>query len=352
MGRSIMGTARQTTFWLHGPEPYEQVVKTLNRRQCKRVLEDLRYDEKVVSEKAVNNWDKWATSAGMTGDEMRDRKLEEICGNIALTEARLAELGGGRTAGSDLPIVRAEVVKSHEDMATGLMGRKHLPRNAGMLFDFGQDKPLSFWMANTYIPLQIAFISSAGVVKQIERMVPMSTRSIRSSGECRYALEVNDGWFDENMVRVGATVAVPGDGGGNQAQDSQQQENAAPPDVAIEQSFKDILRAVNDYGVAVVVEYITKDGLPLPPKQISPPIEFGDTAEGDVNGLATVWDDQRSRYTSLIIDDIVGIKDTKGNPIVNVDGVKAVAAGTPAKVQDEVSSKGKVPGLAGNQQGG
>jgi hypothetical protein len=90
--------------------------------------------------------------------------------------------------------------------------------------------------------------------------------------------------------------------------------------------------------------------MPLPPKQISPPIEFGDTAEGDVNGLATVWDDQRARYTSLIIDDITGIKDTKGNPIVNADGVKAVFTGTPNRVQDELSSKGKVPGLAPAQK--
>lgn len=239
-------------------------------------------------------------------------------------------------------VIRAEIVKSHEDMATGLMGRKHLPRNAGMLFDFGSEQPLSFWMKNTHIPLQIAFISSKGVVKHIASMEPFNIRSVRSPIDCRYALEVNDGWFDKHNVRIGATVAIPGEGGGNPDQDSQQQENAPPPNVAIEQSFKDILKAVDEYGVPVVVEYVTKDGMSLPPKQISPPIEFRDTAEGDVNGLVTVWDDQRARYTSLVVDNITGIKDTKGNPITNVDGVKAVFTGAPSRMQDDVSSKGKM----------
>jgi len=241
-----------------------------------------------------------------------------------------------------MPVVKAEIVKSHDAMATGLMERKYLPKSAGMLFDFGREKHLSFWMRNTHIPLQIAFISSKGVVKQIESMVPLSDRSIRSSSECRYALEVNDGWFDDNMVRVGATVAVPGEGGGNPAQEGTEQKNQLPPDVVIEQSYKDILKAVDDYGVSVVVEYITKEGMPLPPKSISPPIEFSDTSDGDVNGLVTVWDDQRARYTSLIVDNIIGIKDPNGNPIVNADGVKAVFTGAPTKVQDDVSSKGKL----------
>jgi len=189
-------------------------------------------------------------------------------------------------------------------------------------------------------------ISSDGVVKQIESMAPLSTRSVRSAGNCRYALEVNEGWFDEHNVRVGATVAVPPEGGGKPSQDGEAGKgDQPPPDVAIEQSFKDILMAVNDYGVSVVVEYVTKDGLPLPPKKISPPLEFKDTAEGDVNGLVTVWDDQKARYTSLLVDNITGVKDMAGNPIVNADGVRALFTGTPNTVRDEMFSKGKVPGI-------
>lgn len=249
-----------------------------------------------------------------------------------------------------MPIVRAEIVKNHRDMAVGLMGRKYLPRNAGMLFDFGSDQPLSFWMKNTYIPLQIAFIDSKGVVKRIASMAPLSPRSIRSEGHCRYALEVNDGWFDDNNVRIGATVAVPGGGGAapspgmgmEGAGGEKEEKQKTSPDLVIEQSYKDILSAINDYGISVIVEYVTKEGSPLPPKTISPPFVFGETAENDPNGLVTVWDEQKARYSSLIVDNITGIKDQQGNPIPNAARVEELARGTPNKVVDEMSAKGKL----------
>ena len=249
-----------------------------------------------------------------------------------------------------MALLRAEVVSNHRDMATGLMGRKHLPRNAGMLFDFGSDQPLSFWMKNTYIPLQIAFIDSKGVVKHIASMAPLSTRSVRSSGDCRYALEVNDGWLDENNVRIGATVAVPGGqppsqqamppaGGADGELEGKEQKS---PDLVIEQSFKDILAAANDMALSVIVEYVTKLGMSLPPKMISPPFNFGETAEGDANGLVTVWDEQEARWTSLIVDNITAIKDNQGNPIPNAQRVAELARGIPNRVIDDVSAKGKL----------
>jgi len=242
-----------------------------------------------------------------------------------------------------MPIVRAEIVRNHKDMATGLMGRKHLPKNSGMLFDFGSDQPLSFWMKNTYIPLQIAFIDSRGVVQKISSMVPLSTNSVRTNGNCRYALEVNDGWFDEHNVKIGATVAIPNANQQENINDEPEQETEKNPQLVIEQSFKDILVSADDNGLSVVVEYMTKDGNPLPPKQISPPFVFGETEDGDVNGLVTVWDDQRSRYTSLIVDNIVGIKDLNGEPIPNSERVTELAKGIPNKVVDDMSAKGKLP---------
>jgi len=248
-----------------------------------------------------------------------------------------------------MPRLKAEVVTSHRDMATGLMGRKHLPKDAGMLFDFGSDQPLSFWMKNTYLPLQIAFIDSAGVVRHIASMAPLSTRSVRSPTDCRYALEVNEGWFDHHNVRVGATVAIPkadpgqdSQQGGKPEDDGKEQAAKPAPTVVIEQSFKDILSAASDVGLPVVVEYVTKDGTPLPPKAISPPFEFGDTAEGDPKGLLTVWDDQRGRYTSLIVDNITGVKDSQGNPIPNAARVQELARGTPNRMVDDMSAKGKI----------
>jgi uncharacterized protein len=262
-----------------------------------------------------------------------------------------------------MPTIRAEIVRNHKDLATGLMERKHLPKNAGMLFDFGSDQELSFWMKNTYLPLQIAFINSKGVVKHIASMAPLSTRSVRSPFNCRYALEVNDGWFDENNIRTGATVVVPeasvetqpnaGEPSdpsnqsepafGNETLNPEETEQPTSPELVIEQSFKDVLTAANDYSVSVVLEYLTKEENALPPKTISPPYIFGDTENGDVNGLVTVWDEQESSYKSFIVDNILGIKDLNGNPIKNSAQIEELAKGIPNKVIDEMSAKGKLP---------
>jgi len=249
-----------------------------------------------------------------------------------------------------MPVLKAEVVKNHQDMAVGLMGRHHLPKNAGMLFDFGVDQPLAFWMKNTYIPLQIAFIDSHRVVKHIASMAPLSPRSTRSPSDCRYALEVNEGWFDEHNVRVGATVAVPGGNDTqtdqvkpNDRQEQKEEQQQVSPDVVIEQSYKDIISAANDHGLMIVIEYITKEGNALPPKMISPPFVFGVTADGDHNGLVTVWDEQSGHYASFLVDNITAIKDTKGNPIPNADTVATLSGAIPNKKIDEMSARGKLP---------
>lgn len=245
--------------------------------------------------------------------------------------------------------IKAEIVRNYKDMSTGLMNRKHLPKNAGMLFDFGNDQPLSFWMKNTYLPLQIAFIDTKGVVKHIASMAPLSTSSVRSNSNCRYALEVNEGWFDENNIRIGATVAVPNGVEEPQIKEpvqstepTEKSEQKKSPELVIEQSFKDILNAANDYTEPVVIEYVTKSGKALPPKKISPPYIFGDTSDGDINGLVTVWDEQDADYKSFIVNNIISIKDSLGNPILNSEMVANLSKSTPNKVVDDMSAKGKL----------
>ena len=239
-------------------------------------------------------------------------------------------------------VIRAEIVTRHEDLEAGLMGRRHLPRNAGMLFDFGSDMPLSFWMKGTRIPLQIAYIDSRGRIGQIASMVPLSHRPIHSNGSYRFALEVNDGWFDDNNVRVGAVVNMPPVGLEQPSGDQQGQQPSA--EVTVEQSFKDILRAADSMGVPLVVEYESKGGVNVPPKQISPPFEFGDTADGDVGGLVTVWDDQRGRYSSLIVGNILGVKDSAGNPVTSVEQIRRVPTSPEQATEDDASAKGKLSG--------
>ncbi|MDF1569327.1 MAG: DUF192 domain-containing protein [Spirochaetaceae bacterium] len=105
--------------------------------------------------------------------------------------------------------ITAEVADSAEERATGLMNRKTLPEHHGMLFVFDTDSQVSFWMKNTLIPLSIAFISSDGTIRQIEDMEPGSLASTVSDRHVRYALEMNQGWFEENGVGPGDPVVFP-----------------------------------------------------------------------------------------------------------------------------------------------
>ena len=87
------------------------------------------------------------------------------------------------------------------------MFRETLPEDQGMLFVFPYERVLSFWMRNTYIPLDIAFINSAGEIIDIQRMEPIDeSKHYVSNAPALYALEVNGGWFERHQIEVGATV--------------------------------------------------------------------------------------------------------------------------------------------------
>lgn len=104
-----------------------------------------------------------------------------------------------------------EIAASERDRQKGLMYRTSLPHNSGMLFVFEKEKRLSFWMKNTYIPLDIAFIDSHGVIKDIYQMRPLDTSVFyNSSTEVRYALEVNQWWFEKNGISAGSKTGLNG----------------------------------------------------------------------------------------------------------------------------------------------
>ena len=86
------------------------------------------------------------------------------------------------------------------------MYRKELSPDAGMMFIFPENKELSFWMKDTHIPLSIAYINEDGVILNIEDMEPLSLASVPSGGSCKYALEVNQGWFEENGIQAGDQI--------------------------------------------------------------------------------------------------------------------------------------------------
>jgi uncharacterized membrane protein (UPF0127 family) len=93
----------------------------------------------------------------------------------------------------------------------GLMYRTALGQDRGMLFVYEVEQHLSFWMKNTRIPLSIAFIDSTGRITDILDMKPLDDRPPHylSSEPVMYALEVNQGFFEERGVRVGDHAELP-----------------------------------------------------------------------------------------------------------------------------------------------
>ena len=108
------------------------------------------------------------------------------------------------TAG--MHIIRAEVAADFGTRAQGLMFRKSLGRNAGMLFIFDESAVHCMWMKNTYIPLSVAFIDEDGAVLNIADMQPHSERSHCAAKPARYALEMNRGWFAERGIKPGTKL--------------------------------------------------------------------------------------------------------------------------------------------------
>ncbi len=101
-----------------------------------------------------------------------------------------------------------ELAVTDAEREKGLMFRKELPMGQGMLFDFHQDQEVSFWMENTYIPLDMIFIQGDGRILRIEQNAkPLSTKLIPSNGPVRAVLEVIGGTAAKLGIASGDKVA-------------------------------------------------------------------------------------------------------------------------------------------------
>jgi hypothetical protein len=116
---------------------------------------------------------------------------------------------GLQPAGRSRLEVRVEVAADQAARARGLMFRTTLPADAGMLFVFPDDTEGPFWMKDTAVPLSIAFIAADGRIVSIKDMQPRSTDLTHPGARYRYALEVNQGFFDRVGVRVGDRAELP-----------------------------------------------------------------------------------------------------------------------------------------------
>jgi uncharacterized membrane protein (UPF0127 family) len=100
-------------------------------------------------------------------------------------------------------VIRAEVAADYSTRGRGLMFRKSLAPNSGMLFIFDAAEIHCMWMKNTYIPLSVAFLDAQGTVINIADMQPHSEQSHCAARPAPYALEMTQGWFAERGVKPG-----------------------------------------------------------------------------------------------------------------------------------------------------
>ncbi len=99
--------------------------------------------------------------------------------------------------------IDTQVAATPEQRSTGLMHRTTMPQHEGMLFVFEAPTKQCFWMKNTLLPLDIAFVADDGTIVNIDQMKPQTLDSHCSDKPVRYVLEMNHGWFAKKGIKAG-----------------------------------------------------------------------------------------------------------------------------------------------------
>lgn len=107
---------------------------------------------------------------------------------------------------ANIHVIRAEVAATEEDRERGLMYRRALAPNDGMLFVFDELAGHCFWMKNTLIPLSIAFIADDGTITDLDEMRAQTQDNHCPTHATRYALEMNRGWFTAHGLKPGMRI--------------------------------------------------------------------------------------------------------------------------------------------------
>lgn len=102
-----------------------------------------------------------------------------------------------------------EIARTAQQRQVGLMFREELGEDAGMLFIFDRLSATGFWMNNTLIPLDIAYLAADGTIQEIREGVPLDRTPLRPEEPYLYVVETNVGWFESNGFGVGDRVVIP-----------------------------------------------------------------------------------------------------------------------------------------------
>ena len=114
------------------------------------------------------------------------------------------------TLNAGMHLIQAQVAQDFEQRQIGLMWRKEMPQNEGMLFVFEQAAVQCFWMRNTLLPLTAAFVADDGTIVNLADMKPQSDDSHCSKKPVRFVLEMNQGWFAKRNIQAGFRLTGPG----------------------------------------------------------------------------------------------------------------------------------------------
>lgn len=112
-----------------------------------------------------------------------------------------------RTAGGQLHRFTVEVARSPQEQEQGLMNRQSLAPDRGMIFPYAPPQPVSFWMKNTYIPLDMVFIRPDNSIARIESAIPLNLEPVPSLEPISAVLEIPGGRAAELGIKAGDRVS-------------------------------------------------------------------------------------------------------------------------------------------------
>jgi uncharacterized membrane protein (UPF0127 family) len=113
------------------------------------------------------------------------------------------------TLNAGMHLIQVQLAQDFEQRQIGLMWRKEMPQNEGMLFVFDQPAVQCFWMRNTLLPLTAAFVLDDGSIVNLADMKPMNDDSHCSKKPVRFVLEMNQGWFAKRNIQAGYKLSGP-----------------------------------------------------------------------------------------------------------------------------------------------
>ena len=147
-----------------------------------------------------------AVLPGLAADYAPERcsaNVPDPC-RLPITQVTVSSTDGGQAV-----TLTVEIANRSDQRQRGLMFRESLDELAGMLFVFQGERYGGFWMRNTFIPLDIAYLAADGTVLEIVHGVPFSLDTLTPSQGYWYTLEVNGGWFERQGFGVGDRVVIP-----------------------------------------------------------------------------------------------------------------------------------------------